>query len=291
MHCFLMLLLMFGGVLHALETEPPAVVLPANWIFSGVVENEQGERYGYYFKWQQDAQKAEVESALFDAQHNKVLIQAEAKGEVHDTSNINWHVGDAFLRFNPINDTWIFGIKNAKKQGFNFKVDLLTASSTPSEVLKLSSYLSMQVRQTEHLNGQIQLAPEKDEFVTAKKAWFRTIWQTSTENASSFSQGVLCQFDDGGGFYALKTEANNILQGMLAGGFDAQGAPLLMSQFLDVNQEDQDGPWHIKAVTPKLDLTLMNALQNSSVTAGFVIPSKRGAFCLLSQDVFLKADA
>jgi hypothetical protein len=101
----------------------------ATWVFSGMVVNEHGDHYGYLFEMQRVQEALQVTAALFDAQTHQVLLREEAHETIasQDESSFNWHVGNAFLHFNPINETWIFGVKTKEKKGFNFKVDTLTA--------------------------------------------------------------------------------------------------------------------------------------------------------------------
>ena len=97
----------------------------ASWVFSGVVTNEIGENYGYFFQIERNDKTFHSIAALFEEQNNKVIVLDEAQATIDDPSSYNWHVGHSFLRFNAINDSWIFGVKTPEKTGYNFKVDML----------------------------------------------------------------------------------------------------------------------------------------------------------------------
>ena len=256
-----------------------------NWVFSGVVTNENGENYGYFFQMQRDNDKFHAIAALVDGQSKKVILLDEGQAVIPDPMINNWHVGRAFLRFNPINNSWIFGLQNQDKKGFNFKVDMLNQSEKTPATLNLRQGVELLVSQTSHLNGHVQVGNDsKEQFVTAKSAWFRQVWLTEQQNKTHPFAGVLCRFNDGSGFYSANMIEPDAKRGALAGWFDVQGISAAMSQFINVKQ-DADGPYHIRIASPNVHLVLSDFIKQDSVVAGFVDEGKSPGFCMLSKDV------
>lgn len=264
----------------------PALSAHANWVFSGVVTSESGENYDYLFQLQRDDHEFHAIVALFDAQTKQVIFRDESRATLEDSSTYNWHVGHAFLCFNPINASWIFGFQDAEKKGFNFKVDMLKQAQHDPVVQDLRHGLEFVVSQTGQLNGHIHMRigeQHKEQFVTAKTAWFRQIWLTEHQDKNHQLSGVLCQFNDGSGFYSMNMLESDALRGAVAGWYDEQGVSAAMSQFINVKQ-DADGPWHIRITSPNLHFVLTDSIQQKDIIAGFVSEKDKQGFCMLSQD-------
>ena len=259
----------------------------ATWAFSGMVVNEHGDHYGYLFEMQRVQQALQVTAALFDAQTHQVLLREEAHETIatQDVSTVNWHVGNAFLHFNPINETWIFGVKTKEKKGFNFKVDTLKAPEQFAKPIHLRSDMQMMVMQTKTLNGHIQMGPEPEQFVTANSTWLRHIWFSKTPEKISSLEGVLCQFEDGSGFYSTHLlQDAEAMCGATAGAMNAQGESQEMSQFISIQPSPQRGIWAIRSLSPKLNLLVENLLNTDKAlrVAGFVAEKEQSGFCLLN---------
>lgn len=273
--------------IHAAEETVQSGFLPtesihANWVFSGVVTNENGDNYGYFFQMQREDAQFHVISALFDGQSKTVLLLDESEATIHNPAVNNWHVGRAFLRFNPINNSWIFGLQPQDKKGFNFKVDMQSENTPITQDLRQG--LALLVSQTSHLNGHIQTGDDsKEQFVTAKNAWFRQVWLTEHQERSHPFTGVLCRFNDGSGFYSVNMNEADALRGAVAGWCDGQGTSAMMSQFINVKQAP-DGPWHIRVTSPSLHLILSDFIKQNSVVAGFVAQGTNPGFCMLSKE-------
>ena len=280
-----------SGVMYGAEVEEvttPIIPDPihANWLFSGVVENENGENFGYFFQMQRENEHFHTTIALFDGQTKAAILIDESDAIIHDITPYNWHVGRSFLRFNPINDSWIFGLKTKDKMGFNFKVDMLREAENIHVAQGLRPGVEFLVNQTGNLNGHIQVDKNsKEQFVTAKSAWFRQIWLTGNEDKKQQFSGVLCHFNNGSGFYSVNTNESDALRGAVAGWHDADGVSAAMSQFINVNQAPE-GPWHIRISSPNLHLVLNDFIKQNSMVAGFVSKGKEPGFCALSKDVF-----
>lgn len=273
-------------------SELPVVPIPSQhafWIFSGLVSNESGENFGYFFKMQRDANHFDVRAALFDAETQRVLVEEHSQALLDNTPELNWHVGHAFLHFNPINDNWVFGFKNDQKQGFNFKVDMLDVAKK-SLATKVQEGITQTIRQTKQLNGHIQIGTEgDDQFVTAGKTWFRKI--ALTDDRMLYHppfQGLLCQWRDGSAFYTMHTRDIKAQCGAMAGWYSANGKAQAISQFMTI-KPDLDNRWHIHAVAPQLDLFLTNLLDKKNIqeVAGFVVQDQMPGFCVLSEELFV----
>lgn len=282
------LLLISSG--YAAEENPkdnslvPTDSAHANWVFSGLVTNENGDNYGYFFQIQRDGVQFHSLVALFDSQTKKVVLVDESQAVLPDPSTYNWHVGRAFLRFNPINDSWIFGLQNHEKKGFNFKVDMLKQAENNPVAQNLREGVTLLVNQTGHLNGHLQIGDDrKEQFVTAKNAWFRQLSLTEQPGKGHPFTGVLCRFNDGSGFYSVNMSELDALRGAVAGWQDEQGLSTIMSQFISVTEEPKDS-WHIRVTAPNLHLVLSDLIkQDPIVAAGFVASGKNPGFCMLSK--------
>ena len=274
--CSLCIIIITSGFAHAEEgPEPeqesvlPAVATHINWAFSGMVTNESGEQYGYVFQMQRDGDKFHAMTALFDGQTRHVVLFDEASVSISDPKSTNWQAGRVFLRFNPINDSWIFGLKTKNKQGFNFKVDMLSQAEKTPTAQTLRPGIEAIISQTGHLNGHLQIGNDsKEQFVTAKNAWFRQVWQTEQQNENHLFSGVLCRFNDGSGFYSLSMPEEDTLRGAVSGLSDAEGMSAVISQFVNF-KEDTEGLWHIRVTTPNHHLILSDVVKQNSVVAGF----------------------
>lgn len=262
----------------------PAESTHANWIFSGMVTDESGERYAYFFQMQRHGNDFHSIAALFDAQSKALVLMDEGDANITEPERNNWHTGHSFLRFNAINDSWVFGIKTLDKKGFNFKVDMLNQPEHNPVAQGLKAGVDVIVSQTGQLNGHVRVGNESTEqFVTAKSAWFRQLWLSNPQIQSHQLSSVLCRFNDGSGFYSMNMLEPDAVRGAVAGWFDAKGEPSAMSQFINV-KETPDGSWHIRVTSPHLQLTLSDAIKQRSVVAGFVNEKDNQGFCVLNQD-------
>ncbi len=285
--CFLFCCLshaLCAGVAEELTHFLPTDVTHVHWIFSGVVTNEQGEQYGYFFQMERDGTAFHSTAALFDAQTKSVVFQDENRSTLDNPLPYRWQVGHSFLRFNPINDSWVFGVKTEDKKGFNFKIDMLNQPDNHPMEEGLRPGMAVVVSQTNSLNGHIRLGDGREEqFVTAKHAWFRQMWMTTIQEESHPVSGVLCHFDDGSGFYSVNLPESDAVRGAMAGRFDTKGSPAEMSQFIHIKQLPE-GPWDIDVPSPNLHVVLSEYIKQNSVIAGFVTGGVAPGFCLLSDD-------
>lgn len=295
---FLSLLLccVFSTNLLAEQLEKQTHFLPAQdqhvrWVFSGTVSDEQNEQYGYFFQMERDGALFRSHAALFDAQTKTVLFSDESEAQLNDEKEYHWQVGHAFLHFNPINDSWVFGIKRKDKQGFNFKVDMASTIDKLGRGEVLRPGVSVFVGQTSLLNGHVQLGKDQvEKFVTAKHAWFRQMWMNKTSQAGQHAiHGILCRFDDGSSFYSVNLPEADALRGALAGWFDQEGAASSISQFIRIKANPEKDEVDIRIPSPHRHVVLSLGLKNDSMMAGFVAQGKEKGFCVLSEDMLKTA--
>lgn len=289
------LLLLAAGANAAASTleNPPAAPLPepenAYWIFSGMVTNEGGENFGYFFQMERQGMQFQVHSALLDSQTNKVIFSYDQEEKLETPVDNKWKVGNAFLRFNPINESWVFGVKTAEKKGFNFKVDMLNTPIERSETQTLRPGLEALVHQTSRLNGHIQAeGKEAEQFVTANNAWFSKVWLSAKQDSAHNINSSFCRLNDGSGFYTENLKETDARLAFLASWRDAAGNPVKMSQFMNKDLLN-DKTWKISLMLPKLEFTLVNLLENNAanhLAAGFFQEAPKG-FCFFSQQEFI----
>jgi hypothetical protein len=260
----------------------------ANWTFSGIVTNENGERYDYFFQIERNNARFHGIATVIDAQSKAVMIYEEASTLIEQPELTHWQVGNMFLRFNPINNSWVFGVKNKGKKSFNFKVDMFGLSDTQlSRQQNLRAGVELLINQTGRLNGHLQVDEAgKEQFVTAKRAWFRQIWVSKPQKAKHSLKSVLCQFNDGNAFYSVTLPESDTLRGSVAGWRDEEGIPHSISQFYAV-REVKEGDWQIDISAPKMTLSWQNLLhkinETKQLSAGVVTGAKPG-FCTISND-------
>lgn len=268
----------------AINTFSPTDAQQASWVFSGIVTSESGEDYGYFFQLERNHSRFRANVALMDQARKTVLFQENSDVMIEDAPPFDWHVGHSFLRFNPVNDSWIFGVKRKDNLGFNFKVDMLKQFEvTPSRRHHLRPGVMMMVSRTSELNGHVLTgASDSEQFVTTKESWFRQIWQDTPDSQPHDLSSVLCQFNDGSRLYSANLQEPDAQSGAIAGWYNPEGNRQAMSQFLQVYQDKGD-TWHIKSQSPHLDLALKNVLAQQSVVAGFVDGMKHQGFCMLNR--------
>ena len=230
-----------SGILHSAGTDDSVLFSPSkaaqvDWLFVGQVVNDDQERYFYFFQMQRNGKHVAAHVALFDAETQLPIFAEQGEALLEDLSIDNWHVGHAFLRFNPINASWTFGIKESNHRGFNFKVDMLASAENRARMQTLRPGLEVVVAQTGELDGQLQISnADKEHFVTAKQTWFRQVAVESSAALMTPLTGLLCQSELGGGMYAMKIMDAHALRGSMAGWLDAQGKALSISQFININ--------------------------------------------------------
>lgn len=278
---FVLGIILMSFALFAAENSPLPI---ENWVFSGVVVNELGDKYSYFFKMQRQGKAFHSSAALFDLQTKSLLLESNHDAVLDVERPNHWKVGDAFLRFNPINETWIFGFRTADRKGFNFKVDMLKQSEQSILAEDLRPGLAYIIHQTGPLNGHILNGEKgKEQFVSSSNAWFRQIQMTTTDAEKPLLSSVLCRFEDESGFYAMNLADASAIRGAIAGLYDAKGISSEISQFVHLSHE-ADGAWKIHVPSPELKLVMADLVSKGSDAAGFVSKKDIQGFCTLTED-------
>lgn len=265
----------------------PVEPLVGSWAFSGMVTNESGERYGYFFQMHRQGTHFQVKTALIDGQ-NKLKFFYEDSAEITNFEPLNWHVGHSFMRYNAINDSWIFGVKLENTQGYNFKVDMLKQANQDNETLILRPGVELQALQTSRLNGHIKINDEvKDQFVTGSNAWFGKVWFSKKQNSAHDISTTFCRLSDDNGFYSANLKEPDATGAAVAGWRDPLGNKVKMSQFISIkNTADNQCLLHIGL--PKLQLNVINTLKQEEHSllsvAGFSKDNK--GFCFVIEQKF-----
>jgi hypothetical protein len=282
--------IVFASQSEETESSPP-VNLPkvGCCIFSGVATNENGERFGYFFQMKRQGCDLHAKTALIDGQTNKLILFYEGHDTLGDLSSLNWHVGSSFMRYNPINDSWIFGVKMANKQGFNFKVDTLKKENDTTDTRELKPGVELQALETTRLNGHITGIDNKEQFVTGNKAWFARIRLSKAQKEGPAINTTFCRLNDNNGFYAAKLKESASYKSAIASWRDPAGAKLKMSKFISIQSLAND-ECLLHVGSPKLDMKLYNTLKGggdaSHALAGFSSQVPMG-FCFVEEQSFL----
>ena len=284
--CTIFFAITLGQMAFAADVEKPEFSpiegTYATWVFSGIVSSESGENYGYFFQIQRDNQHFHAIAALIDESNKQVVMREESDAVIDNSMPYDWQIGNAFLKFNTINHSWIFGVKPHNKLGFSFKVDMLKQFESAPNFHHLRSGMTMMVSQTGELNGHVLTGSlHAEQFVTANDTWFRQIWQDEADINTQALTGVLCQFVDGSGFYSVNLNDPAAQSGAISAWYNPQSVRQIMSQFIQVSNT-KNGEWHIQSRAPLLDLVLASPMIQNFIVAGFTLGNKHPGFCLLN---------
>jgi hypothetical protein len=259
----------------------PSLAINAAWTFSGIVTNENGESYGYYFRMERLKGQLSAIATVYKQETQEIVLQEKATAVLVEAENKhNWKAEGIFLKFNPINGDWIFGVKSKEKTGFNFKVDMLSLVPGHLEYRRLTPNINMIITQTSHLNGHLHLSTgEKEQFVTAKNAWFSELAYKNPDMVATPFSEVLCRFADGSGFYSVQVKEDR-LKNEVNISHDAEGKKKNLG-LVGVSQNEKG--WQI-SLSSKNKLNLDHPLTTEHAIAGFVDQEQQLGFCLLVQD-------
>jgi hypothetical protein len=274
-----------GVPVEELKTVVPKI---GSWTFSGIVSNESGDRYGYFFQIQRQGSKYHAQTALVEGQTNNLILFYEGSETIEDAS-LNWKVGRSFIRYNPINDSWVFGVKAENNKGFNFKVDMLKQTNEVSETLILKPGIQLQTEQTSSLNGHIQTGDDaKEQFVTGNNAWFNKLWFSKEQDLPHDVNTTFCRLMNDNGFYSANLKEADATGAAIAGWRDAAGKKIKISQFVSIKSTvNNECLLHLNV--PKLNLKVTNTLKTKEkplLVAGFSENSPKG-FCFITDQSFI----
>jgi hypothetical protein len=299
---FFIMLFISTSVLAAegAEIEPEKILQPleptvGSWTFSGMVTNESGDRYGYFFQIQRQGSDFHAKTALIDGQTNKLILFYEGSEKIDKSTQLNWDVGRSFIRYNPINDSWVFGVKAENEKGFNFKVDMLKQANVnnANETLVLRPGVELQALQTSRLNGHVLTGTgNKEQFVTGNNAWFGKLWFSKHQKSSHDISTTFCRLSDDNGFYSANLKEADATGAAVAGWRDALGNKVKMSQFLSIKSIAKD-QCLLSLGLPKLNLKVLNTLKEVDSSplsiAGFSKENPRG-FCFVTEQSFAQME-
>ncbi len=283
-----------GTEIEAEETLQPAEPTVGSWTFSGMVTNESGERYGYFFQMQRQGSDFHAKTALIDGQTNKLVLFYEGTEKIDKSTQLNWQVGRSFIRYNPINDSWVFGVKAENEKGFNFKVDMLKQANVDAhETLVLRPGVELQALQTSRLNGHVQTGSgSKEQFVTGNNAWFGKLWFSKEQKSPHDISTTFCRLSDDNGFYSANLKEADATGAAVAGWRDALGNKVKMSQFLSIKSIAKD-QCLLSLGLPKLNLKVLNTLNEVDKSplsiAGFSKENPKG-FCFVTEQSFTQME-
>ncbi len=253
----------------------------ANWMFSGIVTNESDEAFGYFFQIQRKDDLFHATATIIDAQTKQILLEEDIVERLQEVDPFRFKVGNVFLTFNPITESWIFGVQSKDKVGFNFKVDMLNPQFSQNKAQKLRNGIMFKVNQTGRLNGHIQFKKnEKEHFVTAANTWFRQLWLTRSQLSYHPVSSLLCRFEDGSGLYSINMKEEDAEQGAVSGFCDSKGINSNLSQFIEIN-EALDKVWHVHIPFPDMKFRISQSAHSEQTLAGFVLDGAKQGFCVL----------
>lgn len=258
----------------------------SSWIFTGMATNEAEDRYYYYFHLQQQKDVSTAKVILVDAQSKKQLRYYIQEADTAENDNSEWQVGRAFLRFNVINNSWIFGLKSKNNEGFNFRVELLKQSEDADNEKELAAGLRMKILNAKRMNGHLRWgADKKEEFVTAELNWYQNITQMENELQGKPLQNVFCFLDNGNHFYSVTLPLNKARSASQIQWRDAEGKTVTASQFLQQKIMNNDRI-RLTLKVPKTQLFVEDMVDHEvgSLQAGFAtIAGKSAGFCFMDQ--------
>lgn len=266
---------------------PSKVPMVGSWTFSGIATNESGDNYGYFFQMQRHGSKFYAKTALIDAQTNKLLLFYEGNEILHNFTSLNWHVGRSFIRYNSISDSWIFGVTEENKKGFNFKVDMLSTENKDKPSRALRPGVQIQTIETTRLNGHIQTGEEnKEQFVTGNKAWFAKLWFSQNQKKEQDVSTTLCRLNNDRGFYSANLTKPNAAKALMdwrdASGSRIKNLPFVSFKSLATNAS------LLNLGLPKLKVKLLNTLKTKESLASPQGLSQRQptGFCFVEDQSF-----
>lgn len=259
-----------------------------SWYISGLVENDSGFHYGYYFVVIREANQFNVFANVMDLKTGKVLFseQEHAIIDVGNRLGINLKMKNAFLRYNDINDSWVFGLDQSP--GFNLRLESLAHEDYTIRHLDGVSFYSLQ---SKRVNGQLTIA-DKNEFVTAKNAWLTHEWSDKVSQ-DLLIQRLMCRFYDGKGLILMRGYKANKVTFDLATLLEPNGENAPVSQFSVVSQSNPS-LWEVSLLSPKMKFKIetpkSQSLAQKNETAYFYsglvkTPNQKiEGYCLISKD-------
>jgi predicted secreted hydrolase len=178
------------------------------WSFTGQVETADGKKYAYMYLLKRKHEMLHVFANIVDLTTQKEVLLYKDKGPLQAISSsdelMQWKVGKAFMKYNVISDSWLFGLLD-DKNGFNFRLKgvrnyvLNGKEGYVAQEKGTKNFEASYSAQSMNINGHLTL-DGKSSFVTGKNSWFEHRWgmTLSRHNATKYAL-VTCRFDDNTG--------------------------------------------------------------------------------------------
>lgn len=281
-------------VLTSSEVKPLAK--EESWYVSGVVKAEDGTAFGYYFALLRKGEAFTNQTTVMDLNKGTLLLSEsnEATIPLAGRKGIHFKVGSAFLRYNQINKSWVFGIDKA--EGFNFRLESLEEGPYPTNHLNQFSFYTIQ---SKRVNGEISIA-QKNRFVVANNAWLTHEWGEKTQQ-TTLMQRLLCRLGGGKGLMVFRAYDKESIQYDLATLLEPSGESKPVSQFSLITQTKPTS-WHVSLIAPEMSFDVETSkpqtIKRKDETIYFYPgliknnkdPSARG-YCLISKETVVKQQA
>ena len=251
---FFLLLLLFPLSVNAkakFEHAPHAKHAFERWLLTGIVSDEHGIHFGYAFLVNRIGEKMESLSQVIKLRTNQLVFSDKNVSEFKkDNEKINWRIGKDFIKYNPINESWVFGSK--QKTGFNLRYEGINANRKDVEKIESIEGLKFYSLLSNRTNGNL-VYENKALFVTSKNAWIYHQWLDSVNNKKYLR--MMCRFNDDTGLDYLKVYQNDKITATNAEWIDAKGNTLPVSQFSRLKRI-KPNQWELNLLTPKKKLII-----------------------------------
>lgn len=234
-----------------------------SWYLSGLLENEQAEIFAYYFVVQRVNDKFTYFTQIISLQTGKVIFKYSQTATISlaTRQGINFKIADGFLRYNEINNSWIFGVDS--KKGYNLRVESLQVGSYNVSHLNLISFYTLQ---SKRVNGQLSLGGRSD-FVISNNAWLSHQWRSFSVEQSIQVERLLCRFVDNQGVMLVRAYLNNDVIFSLADLLGSHGESHPVSQF-SLLSKMATNLWQVKLFSPKKVFDIITTKPLTSTKGG-----------------------
>lgn len=258
----------------------------ADLAFSGMLNDEHGEAYEYFLSIERIDNQYLAEAILTHRETKKLLLHERSEGTFEKLDSFQWQMGNIFLKYNPINNSWTFGSHSKNKGGFNLRADMLGLTPTNNKTYELRKDLYFELNETGPLNGNLE-HPEHPNtlFVTGKWAWFQQIFGENPLHSPVTA--VFCNFKEGQAIYSVSLPVADALQGSIAEYRSKEGKMLPISQFIQIGG---DTIREIDITSPKIHIAFDNLLNKTPhIAAGFTTGNLPG-FCMIRKPKVVDAE-
>lgn len=177
------------------------------WMFSGETETDDNKTYAYVFTLKRDFKEWYVFINIVDLATHKAVLHNEFEQLQTDEDKIikdnRYQIGKAFMQYNAISDSWLFGL-SGQKNSFNFRVKgvrhyVLNGTQGYLDANKKNDHAQASYSaQSMNMNGQLTL-DSQSRFVSGKNTWFEHRWREFSEQNTQKYALITCRFSDNTG--------------------------------------------------------------------------------------------